>query len=380
MDPKLYQAAEEGDLDYLQKLEQPSHLHEKLTPCKETILHVATENHKTEFIERALELCPPLLILANSSGNTAMHIAAGEGNKELVDLFMKRSSDIESGEHKDHVITRMVNCKKDTALHCAARIGSYECAKMLAEADPDVCSFVNNDDESPIYLLVASGCWSKDKIIVTDELASSFTAAAYQGPVGLTALHASVLFRLDGGYKPGEIEKLVKWRKEMITKGDDLGMTPLHYAAFYGRTDVVESFVRCCSDAIHLTNKEGQTALHLAAYNGCVNVLQQLVLFRHDCYNMVDEKGRTALHAAVLGKQKEAVEFILKTPRLERLINKSDTDGDTPLHLAARFKFVHIIQIIVSKKNVRFNIVNNKRLTPLQLYSEHKPVRFTLFF
>uniref|UniRef100_A0A1S3CEH1 Uncharacterized protein n=1 Tax=Cucumis melo TaxID=3656 RepID=A0A1S3CEH1_CUCME len=200
MDPELYRAAEEGNLDYLQNLEQPSHLHEQLTPCKETTLHVATENHKTEFIERALELCPPLLILANSSGNTAMHIAAGEGNKELVDLFMKRSSDIESGEHKDHVITRMVNCKKDTALHYAARIGSYECAKMLAEADPDVCSFVNNDDESPIYLLVASGCWSKDKIIVTDELASSFTAAAYQGPVGLTALHASVLFRLDGGY------------------------------------------------------------------------------------------------------------------------------------------------------------------------------------
>lgn len=162
----------------------------------------------------------------------------------------------------------------------------------------------------------------------------------------------------------------------MIRKGDDLGMTPLHFAALYGRIEVVKLFVEYDNSAIYVMNNGGQSALHLAAYSGHIKILQQLVNCRPDCYKMVDKMGRTALHAAVLGKQKETIKFILETPSFEWLFNMADNDGNTPLHLAADFKFIQIIQTFSSNTKVRFDILNNKFWTPVRVYTRYNPVRF----
>ncbi|KAA0063585.1 ankyrin repeat-containing protein [Cucumis melo var. makuwa] len=375
MDPNLYKAAVSGNLSYFENLEDSPDFEKELTPYKDTALHVATEFHQTKFAIKTLQVCRPLLLLANSTGNTALHIAAGEGNKELVEVFIDYMdrSDIETGKCGD--LTRMVNWKEDTALHVAARRGRCECVRLLAEANPEVCSFVNKNGESPLYLLVASGYGIQSEIIINNDLVSS-SSAFYCGPMGLTALHASVLLQVRHyAVKKGveEIELLMRWRREMIRKGDDLGMTPLHFAAFYGRIEVVKLFVEYDSSAIYVMNNDGQSALHLAAYSGHIKILQQLVNCRPDCYKMVDKMGRTALHAAVLGKQKETIKFILETPSFEWLFNMADNDGNTPLHLAADFKFIQIIQTFSSNTKVRFDILNNKFWTPVRVYTQYNP-------
>ncbi|XP_022143169.1 ankyrin-2-like [Momordica charantia] len=367
MDPDLLLAAINGDLDFLQTFHDKSDLHSQLTPSEDTALHVATEFNQPEFAAAAAHCCPPLLWKVNSSGDTALHIAARDERLDLVMLFIgcARKVDEATGESKHlKLLLRMVNRNKDTALHCAARSGSCESVKLLAEADTEVCSFVNNADESPLYLCVASGFYGIHQYII--DCAPS--SALYKGPRGLTALHPTLFFQT---YSLEKIEALVRWRREMIGKRDNLGMTPLHYAAFYGRIEAMKLFLEYDSSAILLLNKNGDSALHIAAFEGHINVLEELIKCRPDCYNLINNKGRTPLHSAVLGRQVAAVEFILKTPTLERLTNKQDKDGNTALHLAVLHKFYAAIHIITDSTKLSARIVNNRFLTPFDVSDEH---------
>ncbi|XP_022143170.1 ankyrin repeat-containing protein At5g02620-like [Momordica charantia] len=368
MDPNLYLAAMKGDLVFLRTFQETSNnLESQLTPSQDTVLHVATEFHQAEFATAAANDCPPLLWQVNSSGDTALHIAARERHADLVTQFIAcaRNADEGTGESKHlEELVRSVNLKKDTALHCAARSGCFKSVRRLAKADPEVCSFVNSADESPIYVGIASQFWGIHQHIIKYAPSS----ALYKGPRGLTALHQILTFNI---CPLEEIEILVKWRPEMIREGDDLGMIPLHYAALRGKIDAIKLFIQYDSSAIYLLTNNGESALHIAAFQGYSNALKELINCRPDCYNLIDNKGRTPLHAAVLGKRRATVEFILKTPPLERLINKQDCDGNTTLHLAALHKFYDAIEVITNHKIATWQIANNEFSTPFDVYKKH---------
>lgn len=84
----------------------------------------------------------------------------------------------------------MVNHNGDTALHCAARIGSLICVEKIVEADPELCRVVNNSGESPLYLAVAAGFWEVPQSIIR----KANLLASYTGAKGLTALHPTLFY------------------------------------------------------------------------------------------------------------------------------------------------------------------------------------------
>lgn len=99
---------------------------------------------------------------------------------------------------------------------------------------------------------------------------------------------------------PHCLKLLLKVSKDRINDADELGMTPLHYAAASGAATVMKMLVGTIGIDVNVQDKKGRTPLHYAARNDdalCYAVLLQASKLRQD---LVDHKGRTAYELAVL--------------------------------------------------------------------------------
>ena len=147
MEPKLYEAAEAGNINPFKDL--TTSLSELLTPKKNTILHVYLENQRrgsksTDFVGQIIDMCPELLLQANTKGETPLHFAARYGHSNAVKVL------IDLAEEKN--MLRMTNEEQDTALHVAARNIQAQVVEILTKEDPEFSYSANVHGESPLYI------------------------------------------------------------------------------------------------------------------------------------------------------------------------------------------------------------------------------------
>ena len=116
------------------------------------------------------------------------------------------------------------------------------------------------------------------------------------------------------------------------------GCTALHFAALYGRLEVVQYLIENDLIEIEAVNEHGATALHFAAYVGELSVAKYLIDKVKVDPDEPDANGRTPLHYAVLGSQSTGAN---KLGMVDWLVNKkladpnaADNGGVTPLHFA----------------------------------------------
>jgi ankyrin repeat protein len=125
------------------------HLTEKLvTPCGNTLLHVAVSYGSDNIIAYLVKEFPSLITMRNSQNDTVLHLAARERTaihtiKSLVEL--------------NPSLMRMANGKRNTPLHDAVIKGNEEVAKFLVARDPEVAYYSNKNGSSPLYLAVENG-------------------------------------------------------------------------------------------------------------------------------------------------------------------------------------------------------------------------------
>ncbi|KAK3433959.1 hypothetical protein EUGRSUZ_D01234 [Eucalyptus grandis] len=283
MHHRLYEAAKSGDFDRLKIIsEDEEDLFHRTTPKDNSILHVAAQYKQENFIQRLLR-CP--------SGPSLLW---------------------------------QVNCKGDTPLHVAAKVGSYEWF-----------------ESSLIWLSHCIGSLKKDEL-----------------------RHAKSYFE--------SWWKILEKRPEVIREGDDMGWTPLHYVSCIGKVKEVQLLLQHDTSVAYDLDKEGQSAFHIAAFQGHVDVIDELVKSCPDACDIINTEGQTALHAAAIGGQVNAVKYILGTPNLEDLVNEQDIGGNTALHLAALHKQYNIIYILQRDKRVDLLATNKDHMTALDIFSAHK--------
>ncbi len=94
-----------------------------------------------------------------------------------------------------------------------------------------------------------------------------------------------------------------------ITTRDAEGRTPLHQAAWYGYTTVVQRMLAQEAE-VNARDEQQRTAGHWASFRGYLDVIKALVNAGADI-NARDAQGRTWLAMAVVGKQ-TAVEAFLR--------------------------------------------------------------------
>ncbi|XP_061944713.1 ankyrin repeat-containing protein At5g02620-like [Populus nigra] len=341
MDPVLYNAAQEGNIDPFENCQ--TCLDQLLTPDENTILHVYLTNQSsktvpTDFVNRILERCPPLLFQANKRGESPLHLAARNGHSNVVEVLIDRAkalpADTESRVTEAKMMLRMTNEEKDTALHVAARNIQAQVVKILTKEDPEFPYSANVHGETPLYIaasIITRRREERGKVI--DEILTNCISVDYGGPNGRTALHAAS--------KMGDDEtarKLLEKEEKLTKTTDDNGWSPLHYAAYcdWSSARVVEVLLECDASAAYIAETEKKrTALHIAAIRGRVDAMKEIVSLCPACCELVDNRGWNALHYAVASKDRKVFEECLRIPELARLKTEKDDKGNTPFHLIA---------------------------------------------
>jgi len=122
---------------------------------------------------------------------------------------------------------------------------------------------------------------------------------------------------------------------------------PVHLAAFYDQVEALELLIRA-GGKVDQVDQLGFSPLHWAAVGGATNAAAWLIEHRADVNQIIAE-----------GEQNQ-INFIMMGP------NRGIITGDTPLHFAAQLGEPNMVQLLL-KSGAAVNAVNQMQQTPLDL-------------
>ncbi|KAK3534710.1 hypothetical protein QTP86_023793 [Hemibagrus guttatus] len=335
----------------------------------------------------------------DKSISSPLHLAVRGGNLEVIKLCIAHGAKIDQQQ-----------CDKSTALHLACTQGATEAVKLMLQAYERVCDIINITDgafqtplhkaaifdhyelveylisqgadidftdckgHSPLLLATNCGAWRSVNLLlshgadlmVKDKAGCNFLHLAILQPRGLKNLPAEVL----------QHENV----RELLNDEDSEGCTPLHYACRLGIPDSVKNMLGL-EVSLDQKSKQKKSALHFAAEYGRINTCHRLLETMSDTrlLNEGDEKGMTPLHLASRGGHVKVVELLLRKGALFhsdykgwsclhhaaaegytqtmdsllisniKLLDKTDGDGNTALHLAGRAGHVAAVRLLLNR-------------------------------
>ena len=190
MDPQLFQAASNDDLQFFENLTVPNDSLLQVTSEKNTVLHVALLFKNFVAAEKIVNLIPILVFKRNSKGNTPLHVAAMVGASSLVKILIEKAKKERDVEANDQQLLSMVNLDGDTALHIAVRYGNFDVVKeLINETDTaGLAKKENNARESALFLAV-----DRQDYVMASHILEKAQDCSYAGRHGMNVLHALVI-------------------------------------------------------------------------------------------------------------------------------------------------------------------------------------------
>ncbi|XKL67140.1 hypothetical protein PGB90_010560 [Kerria lacca] len=152
-----------------------------------------------------------------------------------------------------------------------------------------------------------------------------------------------------------------------VNSVNDYGFTPLHVAACYGRSVIVDWLLNHGADPNKL-DFSGSTPLHCAAAHGNQSVVL-LLMYASVKLNKQDDDYNQALHLASMNGHVDCVKALLyfaEHAGLHLDVNAVNRDGDTPLHLAVKYYYEEIVSILLNY-NANPSIKNKHGISVFEL-------------
>uniref|UniRef100_A0A8R1HXB3 ANK_REP_REGION domain-containing protein n=1 Tax=Caenorhabditis japonica TaxID=281687 RepID=A0A8R1HXB3_CAEJA len=331
-----------------------------------TALHVAVQSGKASVVETLLGSGADIHVKGGELGQTALHIAASLNGAESRDCAMML---LKSGGQPD-----VAQSDGETCLHIAARSGNKEIMGLLLNenADAQICS---NIGETPLQV-AAKSCNFESASMILKHLSELLTPEQLKEHVnhrtndGFTALHYAAEIELKQLHFPGEDAKLVNL---LIDYGGMVEMpsvnaneTAMHMAARSGNQAVLLAMVnKIGAGAVQIVqnkqSKNGWSPLLEACargHNGVANIL----LKHHARIDVFDEMGRTALHLAALNGHLSIVHLLLT---YKAFVNSKSKTGEAPLHLAAQNGHVKVVNVLVQDHGASLEAITLDNQTAL---------------
>jgi uncharacterized sulfatase len=274
-------------------------------------IHAAVSLGDVDKVRSCLEKGADVNTKDPEDGRTALHVAAGNKRKEVAELLLSRGADINAKDGEGY-----------TPLYYAVWNEDHDMVELLVTKGADV-SYTPKDDYPPLHYAV----WNEDvntvrllvdhgaKFDVKDQDGSTaFREAASQGARGL--LEVFVAKGADVSTLPlaacmgdlGRVKALVEQGADINAK-DELGWTPLYWAASTGQTEVAEFLVAQGAD-VQAKTKDENTPLHQAASAG-EGRLAELLISKGAGVNVKDKRGNPPLHRAAVAGHKAMVELLI---------------------------------------------------------------------
>lgn len=160
---------------------------------------------------------------------------------------------------------------------------------------------------------------------------------------------------------------------------DENGDTPLHEACLSGETKIVEIILEKLKKGgdinLLLQNDKLLTPLHIACREGYVDIVKLLLKYgfnqREKLVKAEDNEQGTPLHLACENGL-EGNDIIVQS----LLLNKADIlakmeNGVTPMHIAAHYGHVKVMDMLHSSGESIFEVVDDDDQTPLHYAAEN---------
>ncbi|PWA18222.1 hypothetical protein CCH79_00004232 [Gambusia affinis] len=297
---------------------------------------------------------------------TPLHLGCTQGAIEVVKLMLSTVDRVED-------VINLTDGACQTPLHRATIFDHAELAEHLISLGSDLNS-TDCKGNTPLLLATSCGAWKTVALLlskganvnVKDKCGCNFLHLAILQPKGLKNLPEEVL--------------QCKSVKALLNCEDNEGCTPLHYACRLGIHDSVKNMLGLSGQVgLACKSKDKKSALHFAAQYGRINTCHRLLESITDSrlLNEGDERGLTPLHLASKGGHTKVVQLLLRKGALfhsdykgwsclhhaasegytqtmdillsanPKLLDKTDEDGNTALHIAARSGHVAAVRMML---------------------------------
>lgn len=170
MHPDLYRAAKRGNTDFIktqaEDIEHP--VFSQKTPKLNTVLHIAASLDNSQLVEVILDNHRGYLMMKNSAGELALHVATSCGRsstlKKLASISGSESLTIQNNEGNIPLHLALMNKYKEVDL--VLKTEFREIANFLVETCPEASYCPNEEPKSPLYMAAEAGDLEMVKLMI----------------------------------------------------------------------------------------------------------------------------------------------------------------------------------------------------------------------
>ncbi|BBG99618.1 Ankyrin repeat family protein [Prunus dulcis] len=183
----------------------------RLSPHKNTFLHIAASFGHAKLAAEIIHLHKPLLFEKNFEGDTALHITAKAGDLDTANTLLREALGAENADEVFMLLT-LINDAQNTPLHEALIHGHQSVAKCLIEAYPAFTYLINKEEKSPLYLAAEEGFDEIVKLINKKAVEKKPEVCVN----GKSPLHAAIL-----GHRNNELLEIISSVEETFESPKD---------------------------------------------------------------------------------------------------------------------------------------------------------------
>uniref|UniRef100_A0AAX7VMA9 Ion transport domain-containing protein n=1 Tax=Astatotilapia calliptera TaxID=8154 RepID=A0AAX7VMA9_ASTCA len=335
-----------------------------LDKTKSSPLHLAVRGGNIETIRLCIATGAKVDQQQNDR-STPLHLACTQGALEVIKLMLSSVERVED-------IINLTDGACQTPLHRATIFDHTELAEYLISLGADINS-TDCKGNSPLLLATSCGAWKTVALLL-----SKGANVNVRDKCGCNFLHLAILQPKGLKNLPEEVLQLNSV-KALLSCEDNDGCTPLHYACRLGIHDSVKNMLGLSGQlGLACKSKDKKSALHFAAQYGRINTCHRLLESITDSrlLNEGDERGLTPLHLASKEGHTKVVQLLLQTHVVDykgwtclhhaasegytqtmdillaanlKLLDKTDEDGNSALHIAARGGHVAAVRLLLAR-------------------------------
>ncbi|XP_049819373.1 transient receptor potential cation channel subfamily A member 1 [Aethina tumida] len=267
--------------------------------------------------------------------STPVHLACAQGATEIVKLMFKMQP--------DEKLACLASCdvQKMTPLHCAAMFDHPDIVEFLISEGADI-NCMDKEKRSPLLLAALRGGWRTVHALIRLGADINIKDVNRRNVLHLVVMNGGRLEQFAEEVRKAQSRENLL---QLLNEKDITGCSPLHYASREGHIRSIENLIRLGA-CINLKNNNNESPLHFAARYGRYNTVKQLLDSEKGTFiiNESDGEGLTPLHIASQQGHTRVVQLLLNRGALLH----RDHNGRNPLHLAAMNGYTQTIELLLS--------------------------------